>query len=66
MAHQDQPTNALHIRPHVRQEDEHSRRHGPTAYTGMFYLEDFCYGQFICTLCSCSNLRLAGGTLTGL
>ena len=52
MAHQDQPTNALRVRPHVRQEDEHSRRCGPTAYPGMFYLEDFCYAQFICTLCS--------------
>ena len=51
MAHQDQPTNALRVRQRIRQEDEHSRR-GSTAYTGMFYLENFCYGQFICTLCS--------------
>ena len=53
MAHQDQSTNKSRVRRRVRQEDEYSRR----GSTGMFYLEDLCYGQFICTLCSV--LRLA-------
>ena len=51
MAHQDKSTNESRVRRRVRQEDEPQDEHSRRGSTGMFYLEDLCYGQFICTLC---------------